>query len=634
ADWRGNDFGLNSRRIILAVAPSNENLIYVTYENGLSQDGTNAKPEADMYRLDVTGGVNTWTNLSANMPDFPGQLDGVDPFETQDGYNLTLVIKPDDANAVFLGGSNLYRSTSGFTNTTATAWIGGYTQDFASGLKIYPNSHPDFHNLAFMPNNNNSNPGFVKAMAADDGGLQSTDNIMSVSPTINPVTWAMTPNYQTLQYYHVAIDPTPGSPIFIGGAQDNGTRVRTDAANNHFRILSGDGAAATIGGSSGTTFTFYGSSQLGQLYRDVTNTFTKITPTGLTPFPGMTDAFGEFVTYFEEDFDNPEDLYYVNFNRLFRTKNGTTVTSSTWEELTGVSSAINPSNGTSIGIRALELTRGPYNPSHVLYIGTTNGKVYRLNNPRNVLPGGAPENITPPTMNGIVSDIAVNPNNDEEILVTVSNYGTTSVYWTNNAKSSTPTWRNVEGNLPLPSFRSCMIVVKKDASNNPVTEYYVGTSIGLYSTLNVATGVTSWVREGGNVLNYAVVSSMDYRPQDNTLLIGTHGNGMYFANVGTPDFRPSQGTGVIDPVRNDKQFIKQVFPTLTNNSLTYRIGNLFSVNKMIVQITTVTGQVAYRSETGYQDGQINVQGLPRGVYVLTITSPDYKNQHVQRFVKE
>ena len=639
ADWRGNDPNNSSRRIILALAPSNENMMYVTYENGLSQDGTNGKPEVDMYRLDVAGSINTWTNLSANMPDFPGQMDGVDPFETQDGYNLTLVVKPDDPNTVFLGGTSLFRSTNGFTSTAATAWIGGYTQDFASGLKIYPNSHPDFHNLTFMPNNNGINPGFLKALTADDGGLQSTENIMSLAPALNPVVWTMTPNYQTLQYYHVAIDPTPGSNIFIGGAQDNGTRVRIPPSNDHSRILSGDGAAAAIASTTNTAFTFYGSSQLGQLYRDITNSFTKITPSGLTPFPGMTEAFGEFVTYFKLDFDNPEDLYYVNFNRVFRTTSASTVTSGTFQELTGIGSTVNPQNptgGTNISIRALELSRGSYSPSHVMYIGTTNGRVYRLDDPRNALPGASPANITPSGATGAVSDIAVNPNNDDEILVTISNYGTTNIYWTNNAKSATPTWRNVEGNLTLPSIRSCMIVVKKDASNNPVTEYYVGTSVGLYSSVNIGpSGTVTWVREGGNILNYAVVTSLDYRPQDNVFLVGTHGNGMYYANIGSPDYRPNQNTGVTDPIRNDRSFIKKVFPTVTsNNFIHFTTGDLLGVRRIVVQVNNLSGQLLLKTETNYQSGQVNIANLPKGLYILSITTPDYKHQHVQRFVKE
>ena len=457
---------------------------------------------------------------------------------------------------------------------------------------------------------------------------------------ISPVSWAMLPNYQTLQYYHVAIDPTPGENNFIGGAQDNGTQLRVIDANpnEQIRLLGGDGGAAGIATLTGSAFTLYGSVQLGEIYRDKTNVFTKIKPDGLTPFPGLSEAFGEFVTLFKLDFDNTEDLYYVNFNRLFRTKNASTVTGSTWEELTGVRSTVNPGNpssGTNIGIRSLELTRGPYNPSHVLYIGTSNGKLYRLNDPRNAAAGTAAVNITPsgiPTSSSI-ADIAVNPNNDDEVLIVISNYGATSIFHTTNAKSASPTWKNAEGNLDLPSIRSCMIVVKKDGSNNPVTEYYVGTSVGLYSTLSMS-GTVAWVREGGNVLNYAVITSLDYRPQDNTLLVGTHGNGMYYATTGTPDFRPSQGTGIDDPIRNDKNFIKLAAPTFVKNRIEYQIGNMFTVKKIWIKVTNLKGQVVYNKQTAYQSGQVNVSNLSKGAYILTITSEDYKQQHVTKFVKE
>lgn len=644
-NWRANDPGTESRRILLALAPSNQNLLYTIYENGLSQDDdANPRPEIDMFRLDVSSGSNVWINLSANMPDFPGQMDNVDPLDTQDGYNMTLKIKPDDPNTVFVGGTNLYRSTNGFTSTATTTWIGGYAEDFPSALKIYPSSHPDFHNLDFMPNNGGSNPGFIKAICANDGGLQSTNNIMATGG-INPVPWTMVPNYQTLQYYQVAIDPASGKNNFIGGSQDNGTQLRLESptANEHFRILGGDGGSGAIGSvTSSSVFTLYGSLQFGELYRDKNNDFVKIKPNGLTPFPGLTEAYGEFVTYIKLDLHNPEDLYYVNFNRLFRTKNASTVASSGWEELTGVREAVNPANpgsGTTISIRALELSRGPYFPNHSLYIGTSEGKLFRLDDPRNAPTATAAVNITPVGMQGSVSDIAVNPNNDEEIMAVVSSYTgngqpITNIWWTNNAKSATPTWRQVDGNLGLPSIRSCMIVVRKDGANNPITEYYVGTSIGLYSTLNINSGTVTWVREGGNILNFAVVTSLDYRPQDNVLLVGTHGNGMYYASTGTPDFRPNQNTGVTDPNRNDENFIRSALPTVVNDRINYQIGNMFTIRSLSIKIYNLAGQLVINKQTGYQSGELYLGQLSKGAYILTITSQDNKQQFIQKFVKE
>jgi hypothetical protein len=667
AGWRANaqdgtisgtDTTYSSRRILLAIAPSNEKIIYVTYENGLSQDGASPKPEADLFKLDVTSGANVWADKSANMPDFPGDLSGVDPFELQEGYNLTLTVKPDDPNVVFLGGTSLFRSTDGFSTTPNTSWIAGYSQDFASGLKLYPGSHPDIHNLVFMPNNGGSNPGFLKGICANDGGIQQTDNIMATGAT-NPVAWKMIRNYQTLQYFHVGIDPKATQMNFIGGAQDNGTQVRVDGDNTHIRIVSGDGGAAAIGKITSTQFTLYGSAQLGDIYRyQQDNDFKSIRPSGLTAFPGIPDGFGDFVTYFKMDFDNQEDIYYANFNRLFRTKAASTVTSSTWEELTGVRSKVNPTNpssGTNISIRAMDLSRGPYFPSHVLYIGTSNGKVFRLNDPRNALANASPVDITPPDLETLraagtpvnISDISINPNNDEEIMVVVSNYSVTSggttktdfnIWWTNSAKSATPIWRKAEGNLTLPSIRSCQIVVKKNG-NTSTTEYYVGTSVGLYSATDIGStlqsgGTVNWVREGGNVLNFAVVTSLDYRPQDNVLVVGTHGNGLYYAELGNPDYHPNQNTPVDEPIRNDKNFILRAYPTLTNSKINYFTGNMFTIKKMTVTVNNIAGQLMYKKVANYENGQVDVTGFASGAYILTITSADNKQQFVSRFVKQ
>ncbi|MBC7903850.1 MAG: T9SS type A sorting domain-containing protein, partial [Gemmatimonadaceae bacterium] len=46
------------------------------------------------------------------------------------------------------------------------------------------------------------------------------------------------------------------------------------------------------------------------------------------------------------------------------------------------------------------------------------------------------------------------------------------------------------------------------------------------------------------------------------------------------------------------------------------------------------GQLVYQKETGYQSGSVNVSGLAKGSYVLTITSSDFKQQFVRQFVKE
>lgn len=662
--WRGNSYNstdvsgsnfYDPRRTLLALAPSNENILYVLYENGLTNTSAARNKEADLFKLDMTSG-NNWLNHSANLPDFPGgDHDATDPFTIQGGYDLYITVKPNDPNFVILGGTSMYRSTNGFASTAATSWIGGYGNTLPT-LTFYPNSHPDIHNLVFNPVNSN------EAIGADDGGIRMTGDITTPGST---VVWSHLNNYQTLQYYRVTLDPDAGVNNFAGGAQDNGTQFRDKSgiagslvadSNNHRRLVGGDGASVGISKRNGTVQFLYAGVQLGSIRRgQLQSTFnaTEIRPNGLTPsFPGSTTEFGEFVTNFKLNPDNTEQLYYVNFNRMFRATNASTVTSAGWTELTGVGSAVNPSNGTNIAIRALAVSRGIYTTGHSMYFGTTDGRIFRLDDPRNAAASAVPVNITPtvPDLAGLnVQDIAVNPNNDNEIIAVVTNYGKTvgsifsnvvNILWTDNAKSATPTWRAAEGNLAgttttgFISARSCMIVAKKDGTGNPVTEYYVGTSAGLFAVENLGTTLTgggspNWQRDGASTLNFSVINSLGYRPEDNVMVIGTHGNGLYYTFLGTPNLV----TGINNPVVNDKDFITMVYPTVSDNLVQYRVGNKTDVKKISVQLYNMQGQEIYKQESIYQNGNININRFAKGAYILSIFSDNKKYRHVQKIIR-
>jgi hypothetical protein len=663
--WRGNSYNFSTvggsnfyepRRTLLALAPSNENILYVLYENGLTNTSSARNKEADLFKLDMTSG-NSWSNHSANLPDFPGgDHDATDPLTIQGGYDLYITVKPNDPNFVLVGGTSLYRSTNGFASTAATSWIGGYGNTLPT-LTFYQNSHPDIHNLVFNPVNSN------EAIGADDGGIRITTDITAPGST---VVWTHLNNYQTLQYYRVTLDPDAGVNNFAGGAQDNGTQFRDKTgitgvgvadSNNHRRLVGGDGASVGISKRTGNTQFLYAGVQLGSIRRgQLQSSFnaTEIRPNGLTPAPGLTNEFGEFVTNFKLNPDNTEDLFYINFNRMFRTISASTVTSASWTELTGVGSAVSSGNGTSIAIRAIAFSRGNYGTSHSMYFGTTNGKIFRLDDPRNSAATATPVNITPPTsvidISGLnVQDIAVNPNNDNEIIAVVTNYGKTvgsvfsnvvNILWTDNAKSATPVWRAAEGNLAgtttteFISARSCMITAKKDGAGNPVTEYYVGTSAGLFAVENLGTtlvggGSPSWQRDGGSTLNFSVINSLGYRPEDNVMVVGTHGNGLYYTFLGTPNLV----TGINNPVLNDKDFITMVYPTVSDNIVQYRTGNKTDVRKISVVLYNMQGQEIYKQESTYQNGNININRFARGAYILSIFSDNKKYRHVQKIIR-
>lgn len=493
-------------RVVLAYAPSLESRVYALYYSGSSPACPTAIKEAEFFYWD--DGLSAWTDISATLPDEPGCLTGNDPFAVQTGYDLVVAVKPDDAATIFIGGTNIYRST-----TTGATWsrIGGYAS--AVSYALYASSHPDIHSIVFPPTSSTT------MLCGNDGGIQrTTDNLAGT------VSWTqMNTGFNTFQYYYVDIDPRTGNPKVMGGAQDNGTTRNISGTGVNFEMIwGGDGVSVGLNdpaATGGIQYEYVGS-QSGFINRRASTTASGFIDAAITP-PGE-GGTGLFVTLFKLDQDNSEFLYYANDNALYRTLSASTVASATWTSMTGIASAVTA----PVDITAIALTRGGYSSlTSSLFIGTSSGKVFRLDNPTLVAPATIPVEITGAgfPVGGYVSSIAVNPRNDDTILVTFSNYGITNVWWTGNANAATPTWTAVEGALTLPSYRSSAIHA---VPNSPEVHYYVGTSVGLYTSTGLP-GSVSWMQEGPSSIGNAVVSSLSFRPSDANLLVGTHGFGMW-----------------------------------------------------------------------------------------------------------
>ena len=353
AGWNANGaYG----RVVLGIAPSSENLVYALYYSNFTSDcaGTFG-PEAELFRWNNTG--STWTDLSATLPDEPGCLNGNDPFAVQGGYDLVVAVKPDDPTTVFIGGTNIYRST-----TSGASWtrIGGYNSP--ASYALYPNSHPDIHSIAFQP----GSPSIM--LCGNDGGIQRTTNDLAAT-----VAWTQIDSgYRTYQYYYVANDPRSGNSKVIGGAQDNGTTRNIGGSGSAFEsVFGGDGVSVGLSdpaATGGVQYEYVGSQNGNISRRDATQGSgfgTSIRPTAAT-------GNGLFVTLFKLDPDNTQTLYYANGSTLYLTTSASTVTSDTWTTLSGIATAVGANNITAIG-----LSRGAYSAAtSSLFVGTSNGKSF------------------------------------------------------------------------------------------------------------------------------------------------------------------------------------------------------------------------------------------------------------------
>ncbi len=607
-------------RITLAIAPSNENIVYALYNNG-KQNNPPSSPqlEADLWRYNAAN--TTWTNYSNKLPDEDGATKnsaGNDPFSIQGGYDLVISVKPDNENFLIIGGTNVYKINNITTDPMFERRIGGYKNN--EGYSLYDagfvNHHPDIHALKFDKNNSNI------LYSGTDGGVHKTNDV-----TQSSVSWVnLNNNYQTYQYYHVNMPYEGDTDFVIGGAQDNGTTVGGLSASDSDpfadpiidlttmrEYFGGDGASVAVTKTGATNFIVYASNQNGRMLRGNKDFLTAdITPR----IPGTEDNYpSKFVTYFHMDPENPSTIYYASREKVLRTNNAPTVTRTTWTDLGNLN--------LSERISTFETTRGTYNPaSSYLLIGGESGSIYKIIDPINVTNINEVINITPPDLaqpdingNGgqYTSDIAIHPTNNDIVMVTYSNYNVKSIFLTTNATSATPTWTEVERNLNVHSIRSAAITV-----SNGQIKYFVGTARGLYSSTNPT--AQDWVLEGPETIGFAVVSGLVYRPSDNKLLVGTHGNGMFETTVtgtlSTNDF----ATNKVDIV---------LYPNPTIFELKFASNKLELTNKTKFTISDVRGSVVKK---GYlNEKTIDVSSLSKGIYVVQINE---NNRNIsKKFVK-
>lgn len=515
--------GTNFGRLELGIS-GDETQLWVVSQNGdlLRRSAANAATLC-------SGG--TWMDFSAARPQRGGSTG---TYNTQGGYDMYVTVQPTNNNVVILGGVSLWRLDVGAdAASTTNTWIGGYNPATASTNPFakYPVHHPDQHSFAWHPTNPN------EFISGDDGGIQRTDNVNAVGD--GSVVWTDLNNgYYTTQFYKTCLNPDDTDDAVAGGLQDNGTWISTaaGAAQSWAEIGSGDGADCGIRTNTGAAnspsrpngVSRYVSSQTGSVTRNVYDDSDDTVLRDVARVNPVAAGNGQlFITPFVVTDQGNHAMFYPAGTALWRNTNleeiplfvedgvgGAAYNTATvnWTQMTGANVASN--------IYALEYG------GTALFYGAQNAGVYRLDNALTAAAGTAPVTITPSGATGIVSGIAVNAIDENEVLVTYSNYGVVSVWHTTNALAATPTWTNVEGNLTLPSFRDAAIMPQLASGG---TGYYVATSIGLYSTETLDGASTVWALEGdiGNV----VVDDVDTRPSDGLVVAGTHGRGTYTSTL-------------------------------------------------------------------------------------------------------
>lgn len=499
------------RRTVIGSSPSNPDVTYFMIDSN---------PvfiiEHKLSLINSPERINGFDPQPRVVPEFEADLGDLD---TQGSYNMMIRVHPEEENTVFIGGTNLYRSTNAYKSSENIEWIGGYNPE--GGSSVYPNHHPDQHDLLFLP----SNPDV--ALSASDGGLIKTSNILADS-----VMWeSSNDGFVTSQFFTIAQSKSAGAEMLIGGMQDNGTDFSINGSSLWNGIIGGDGGyAATTKNST----LWFASFQRGQTLRLTLSEELKLTSFGRVDPGGLVQKAGSsylFVNPFALDPINNNRMFCAGGNHLYFHPNVSQIPSGSqtptyigWQKV----------NTTPIDeglVSAIELS---YDGEKVYY-GSTGGQVFRLDNARDEVNFSLSEITSNEFPEGAyVSSIAVNPDDNQHILVVFSNYSVQSIFESTDGGSM---FTDISGNLEEnadgtgngPSIRWAEIIPKNEGILR-----LVGTSTGLYSTESTASN-TTWVKESPSLVGSSIITMMDYRPEDGRLVVATHGNGVFTTNI--PDFK-------------------------------------------------------------------------------------------------
>lgn len=496
------------RRIVIGSSKSNPN---ITYFFGDANSAIILE-----HDLSLVGPLNKGyvAPFERELPDFEEEL-GV--IETQGSYNMMIRVHPDDPDIVFVGATNLFRSTDGFKTTENIDWIGGYNPEGGSG--VYPNHHPDQHDLLFLPSNPNV------ALSASDGGLIQSDDI-----TADSVKWeSRNEGFITSQFFTIAQSKIAGDPTIIGGMQDNGTDLSPNGSQSWKGIIGGDGAYAATSKDNSLWFSSF---QRGQTLRLTLNEDYSLTSFGRVDPGGLVADAGSlylFVNPFALDPNNPNRMFCAGGNHLYFNQNvsqipsGSQVPSSLgWER-------VNEKPVQNGLISAVEVSLD----GSTVYFGTSGGQIFRLDNANDRFAFSVSE-IAITNLDfveeGYVSSIAVNPENSDHILVVFSNYNVPSIFESTDRGES---FEDISGNLEEnpdgtgngPSVRWAEIIPKTTGNL-----YMVGTSVGLYALEDFSEPIT-WIKQSPELIGSSIIPMMDYRARDGRLAIATHGNGIFTTQI-------------------------------------------------------------------------------------------------------
>ena len=381
--------------------------------------------------------------------------------------------------------------------------------DFPSQLDPDRTTHVDHHAIVPIPINKDRNEFWI--LDANDGGVAlSMDNGRSFTELDNAGS-----AYNTMQVYGVA--KKPGSPVYIAGAQDNGTwRSPDNPDNTSGWIESGVGDGFETVWHATDPNKILASEQFTSIGRTVDGGAT------WRASLGVGEGDGQFLTQIASSDKAPDDVYTVGGKGVWYSRNF----GETWS-MTSITEAWEIWSGCRVRVSIAD--------PNVVWAGCgliSNPSDTRLFNKLQISRdrGESFEAAAFPTMNRppetYLSGLATHPTQGGTAYALFSRYSHPKILET---KDFGQTWTDLSGFATsdnstngFPDVAVFDLVVMPHATN----VLWAGTEIGIFES-----------RNHGREWNYAdnglpAVSVWQMKIRDDEIVVGTHGRGVWTVPLG------------------------------------------------------------------------------------------------------
>jgi len=464
---------VTTERVELACAPSNSLVVYAI----ASKDN-----DISWFKKSINGGTS-WT--SVKIPKYVEQTcvesTTSDFTRSQAWYDLIVAVHPTDQNMVLVGGIDLSKSTDGGANwSTISYWTGA----------CYSYVHADQHGIVFRPGAPN------EVVVGNDGGVSYSANAGTVG---TPIFSDRNNGLNITQYYACAIHPDPNKNYFLAGAQDNGShKFELSGVNSVEEITGGDGAYCFIDQKNPEI----------QISSYVNNSYYISRNAGLT--------FGTLQSATDGSFINPTD-YDDNLHILYSAKSSSAINRIVNVHTVPVISSFTISG---LGSKASNIKVSPYTlGSSTIFVGTEGGRIFKVTGAETTTPTAT--QITGSSLPiGNISCIELGAN-ENEILVTYSNYGLSSIWYTSDGGTN---WVAKEGDLPDMPVRWALF------NPNNRNQVILATEVGVWSTSNLNDASPVWTPSASGLANVRV-DMLQIRESDFEVIAATHGRGVFTSNA-------------------------------------------------------------------------------------------------------